>query len=268
MIRASRLLLPYRVGPARLHYLVAWLLLVPLTVGYSTLGLVASFLPPHGRAAHVLARSWARVLLRIAGVRLRVVGGESAPHACMYVCNHQSALDIPAVMASLPGQLRFLAKASLFRIPFMGWFMTRMGYVPVDRADPRRAVRVLRRARHAGAGGTAILVFPEGTRTPEGVLGEFKRGSFHVARDAGLPIVPVALVNAGRLMPPGGWRVEPGVIEIRIGEPILPAEREHARALAERVRAALAVLGGWDATPPTPPRVRATPSSSPTRPPD
>ena len=237
------------MGVARLRHVLTWVICVPVTVVYSSAGLVASFLSSDGHLAHALARSWARTLLRAGGVRVRVVGLDAATAAresCVYVCNHQSALDIPAVMATLPGQLRFLAKASLFRIPFSGWYMTRVGYVPVDRRDPKRALRVLKRAREAGAGGTAILVFPEGTRIAEGTLGPLKRGSFHVARDAGLDIGPVAVLSSGRLMPAGGWRVEPGTIEIRIGEPILADPSATPRQLAETTRGALAALGGWN----------------------
>lgn len=234
----------YLRGATSLHYPLVWLLGVPLTVVFSLAGIVASLGGSDAALAHRLARAWARLLLRLIGVRLRVHGLESlqSTRGGILIANHQSALDIPALLAVLPPPVRFLAAAGLFRIPFMGWYMSRVGYVPVDRHDPRRAREALQRARSRAGDGVSILVFPEGTRTPEGTLVEFKRGSFHLARDSGLAIYPVALRNSGRLMPRGSWRVDPGTIEVLIGAPLAPDEAPSAHALSLQARARIAAL--------------------------
>lgn len=227
-----------------MRYATGWLLGVPMTVVMTSLGLVVGLLGRDAARPHRLARIWANWMLRILDVRLRVAGADrlDAKVGGILVANHQSALDIPALMAALPPPVRFLAKASLFRIPLMGWYMSHLGYVPVDRRDPRRAREALRRAQMDSGGGVAILVFPEGTRTAEGTLVEFKRGSFHLARDANLPVYPVAIRNSGRLMPRGHWQVDPGSIEVIIGEPLPPDSAPSARAFAELAQQRVAAL--------------------------
>jgi 1-acyl-sn-glycerol-3-phosphate acyltransferase len=135
-----------------------------------------------------------------------------------------------------------LAKASLFRIPFMGWYMSRVGYIPVEREDPKKARESLERAARRVASGLSVLVFPEGTRSPEGTIKRFKRGGVNLAHAAGVPVVPVAIMNSGRLLPRGSWHADPGIITMRIGDPIDPSEFAEARALADAVRDAVLAL--------------------------
>jgi 1-acyl-sn-glycerol-3-phosphate acyltransferase len=177
-------------------------------------------------------------------VRVQVEGADKLDPRQSYVvmANHHSLFDIPTVLTSLPFPFRMLAKASLFRIPFMGWYMSRVGYIPVEREDPKKARESLERAARRVASGLSVLVFPEGTRSPEGTIKRFKRGGVNLAHAAGVPVVPVAIMNSGRLLPRGSWHADPGIITMRIGDPIDPSEFAEARALADAVRDAVLAL--------------------------
>lgn len=244
----------YRVGPARIRYYLNWLGLVPLTAVLGAAGIFVSFFDHGGRLTTRVARAWARLVLRWAGIRLRVVGLEHLDlhSSYVFVANHHSALDIPALLVALPCRLLMMAKASLFRIPFLGWYMARVGYVPVAQGEPRSARRTLRRAVQGAGRGASMVVFPEGTRTPEGSVAAFKRGAVFLAREAGLPIVPVAIVNSGHLLPRGEFRADPGEIEVRVGAPIHPDSRAPTRILAVDTRARVTEMARGDRARPQP----------------
>jgi 1-acyl-sn-glycerol-3-phosphate acyltransferase len=168
------------------------------------------------------ARCWAPVLLRGAGARLRVEGaGEidwSQP--MVLVCNHQSIIDICALFRAVPVPLRFVLKQELGRVPFLGAYARAMGMVFIDRGDPRRARETLRRAADTVRAGATVVAFAEGTRSSDGRVGAFRGGAFKLAIDAGVPVLPIAISGSGAVLPPSGFTVRPGVIEVRIGRPI------------------------------------------------
>lgn len=236
--------LHYYHGIERLRYLGSWMVTILATVLCGSAGIAASLIDRKGDAPHECARLWGRSLLWICGIELRVQGGKHVEpdRAYVFVANHQSSLDIPALLVALPLRIHVLAKASLFRIPFLGWYMKQVGYVPVDRSCPRRAVQCLEEAAERLRTGTSVLLFPEGGRTPEGQLGRFKTGGFHLAQATGVPLVPVVLINSGRLMARGVRWPDPGVIEVRIGEPVLAATDARPRALADTMRQRIAEL--------------------------
>lgn len=195
-----------------------------------------------------IQRRWAGAMLAAAGVRLRVEGvdrlepGEPA----ILACNHQSALDIWALMAALPVSVRFVAKEELARIPIFAQGCRAAGHVFVDRGSPGSALEAMDRAgREMRRRGITLAIFPEGTRSSDGRLRGFKRGSFRLAKRTGAPIYPVALEGGARILPKGRRRIRPGELEIHVGEP-LPAERvqemgrrEVARRVHDRVEGML-----------------------------
>jgi len=174
-------------------------------------------------------------------VQVQTEGEEKLDREGSYVVmsNHCSLFDIPTVLTSLPFQFRMLAKASLFRIPFMGWYMSRVGYIPVKRDDPKKARESIENAASRVASGLSVLIFPEGTRSVEGEVARFKRGGVNLAHTAAVSVVPVAIINSGRLLPRGSWHADPGVITMRIGDPINPENFSDPRALASNVRSAI-----------------------------
>ncbi|MFQ5743226.1 MAG: lysophospholipid acyltransferase family protein [Acidobacteriota bacterium] len=234
----------YYTGLERVRYLVQCVLTVLYTIFFGASALLLSLLGRRGRWVHGCARAWGASILAACGVRIEIEGRDQLDADGSYVVmsSHHSLFDIPALLVALPFPFRMLAKASLFRIPFMGWYMSRVGYIPVEREEPRKAHRSLEEAGRKVSSGLSVVVFPEGTRSPEGVLKEFKRGGFHLARAAGVPVVPVAIQNSGRLLPRGSWHADPGVIQVRIGKPIDPTAFSEPRALERAVREAAVTL--------------------------
>jgi 1-acyl-sn-glycerol-3-phosphate acyltransferase len=157
----------------------------------------------------------------------------------VFAANHQSIYDIPIVFTSIPVQLRIVAKESLGRIPFMGWHLHRAGHLLVDRRNPGADI-VTKMARLV-RDGSSLIVFPEGTRSVDGAVGRFKKGSFAVAVDARLPVVPVTITGSCHIMKKGQLMVCPGEVQLVVHPPISTEgiARDQVLALAERVRTAV-----------------------------
>jgi 1-acyl-sn-glycerol-3-phosphate acyltransferase len=226
------------------------LFVLPAVAVYTVVGvsaaLLVSLFDPFGRAMHRMSRVWARLILWSSGVRVEVRGLDRlAPgSACVFVANHQSVCDIPVLFACLPGQWRITAKQDVFRIPFLGWYLSRGGHLAVDRSHPDRA-GLQRRWHGLIDQNISLAVFPEGTRSGDGRVGRFKAGSFHLAIEAGVPVVPLSLVGTRRVMRKGELTVRPGVVELTIHAPIPTGTGEwrpaieDARRLASLVEAQL-----------------------------
>lgn len=226
-----------------LSYLRSLTITIPLivlaTAAFGTVSLACSLVDASGRAQHAVARAWSRVLLWVSGVTVRIEGLENIRPESGYVfaANHLSYMDTPLVLASIPSQFRFLAKQSLFRIPFLGHHLRRAGHVPVPREDARGSVRVMTEAaRILREGNVSILVFPEGGRT-HGQLGDFKEGAAYIAIKAGVPIVPLAVRGTREVLPMGSLHIRGGEVRLTAGEPIPTA----ALSLRDRQRLTLEV---------------------------
>jgi 1-acyl-sn-glycerol-3-phosphate acyltransferase len=213
--------------------------------GYGTL---VGWIPPKGDWTRKAARLWGRIICWAALVRLRVEGAERVPvpEPVVFMSNHESWLDIPVLLPTIPGQVRFLAKKSLFSIPFLGWAMTAMGFIPVDRENRRSAVASFDAAADRIRAGRSVLIFPEETRTGDGTLLPFQRGGFLIAIKAGIPIVPVGLDGPRRCLAKKSYLLRPGTTTVRFGHPI-PTEGLGVTAkgtLMEQVRVAIEALRG------------------------
>ena len=179
---------------------------------------------------HVLGQRhmvwWSRLVLRFLRVRVVVEGLERLRpgETYLFVANHQSNLDIPALIGYLPFKFRIVAKKSLFSIPVFGWCMSALGFVPVERDNPRRAFRSMQQALDMLSGGMGMLLFAEGMRTPTGELQPFKPGAFYLAQHSRLPIVPLSVGGGYRLMPRHRLSVRPGTMHVVIGHPLAPEE--------------------------------------------
>lgn len=231
-----------------LSYLRSLFLTIPLmyllTIFWGTLSALAAVADASGRLQHRCARYWARCLLGIGGVRVRVRGTEHVTPGAVYVwtANHQSYLDIPVVFACLPADFRIMAKASLFHFPFLGWHLRRSGHMPVARENPSRAARSLLAAAGHVRRGTAVFIFPEGGRSPDGRLREFRAGAFLLAIKAETAVVPVTIRGTHAVLPVHSWNVRPGPVEIILHPPISTAgmTSKSSEDLAAQVREVIA----------------------------
>jgi 1-acyl-sn-glycerol-3-phosphate acyltransferase len=182
-------------------------------------------------------RAWSRLGLWLAGARLDVARMPAVPPGpVIFASNHESALDIWVVFAALPRGFRFIAKQELFRIPVFGWYLAMGGHIPVDRTHRTRAVASLRQAGATVRAGTSLVVFPEGTRSRDGRIQPFKKGPFVVAKEAGVPVIPVAISGSGAITPSKVIAVHPGTIRVAVGDPVDPARFPDKDALLVEVR--------------------------------
>lgn len=180
------------------------------------------------------AKLQARNLIRLCGVTVRVRGLEGlGPGPYLFAPNHQSHFDIPALLGHLPVSVRFAAKREMFAEPILGAVLRTMGMVPVDRDDSEASIERLNRLR---LDGFSLVVFPEGTRSPDSTLLPFKKGAFVTAIHLGVPIVPVVCKGTAGIMPKGKYlSILPGAAELVILEPIPTAgmtyeDRDRLRA--------------------------------------
>jgi 1-acyl-sn-glycerol-3-phosphate acyltransferase len=200
-----------------------WLILVLWTVVWVSIAAIATLLTFNRDVALVLARNvWAPGMLFWAGLRLRadplpdVDWGK--PH--IFVMNHQSMMDIPCAFATLPANLRFVAKHTLALVPFLGWYMWMTGMIFINRSKRQKALESLERAGKRIRQGKSIIAFPEGTRSKDGRILPFKKGPFVLACEAGVPIIPIAADGAGKVMGPGSFTLRGGPVRLRVGQPI------------------------------------------------
>jgi 1-acyl-sn-glycerol-3-phosphate acyltransferase len=223
-----------------------WLALTTVTI--ASLVVVRAWLGARPDRLQALARLWARLLIKGVGCRVAVKGQEHLQSGATYVfaSNHASAFDIMALLAVLPANFRWIAKKELFTIPLFGHSMHRAGYIPIDRSDNRAAMASLQTAARRIKEGASVVIFPEGTRSTDGHLLPFKPGGFLLAMRAGAPVVPLAIVGSHQVLPPKSLLINPGPIEVRLGQPIptasLKAEDREGLCQAARQQV-LALLG-------------------------
>ena len=225
-------------------YLIPAIALYTIVLGAASIA--SSLFDRRGYFAHRCARAWSWLILKTTGVRVTVDGLDRITPATTYVfvSNHQSIYDTPVVFASLPYQLRIIAKESLAYFPVLGWHLRRGGHLFVDRKHPDRA-GILKRWRALVSEGLSLIIYAEGTRSADGRVARFKAGSFLLAIEAQLPIVPVAVIGTRAVMPKGRLRTEPADVQLVVHDPIQPPAIEaptiqDAKALADRVHAIVA----------------------------
>ena len=211
------------------------------TIFFGTISLIVSFFDQTGKVQIRVARAWARTLLAVSGVKVRVEGLDRIDPLGSYVfiANHASYMDTPVALAHIPVQFRFLAKRGLFKIPFLGTHLSRAGHIPVPREDPRAAVKSMQMAAEAvQQKKISLLIFPEGGRTHDGNLRSFKEGGAYIAIRAGVPVVPLILFGTRKVLPFGSGIVSPGEVTLRVLSPISTASMtlKDRNTLTEKLR--------------------------------
>jgi 1-acyl-sn-glycerol-3-phosphate acyltransferase len=233
---------------AAVIYVVRYLLVAVYTAFWGGVACLAAPFDRDGRTVVWVGRRWVSWILRTCGIRVDVDGIENIPRerGCLYMSNHQSVFDIVAIVATLPVPWRFVAKRELTWIPFFGWALALGHQIIVDRKNRESSVRSLARAAERVRAGANVIIFPEGTRSPDASLREFKSGGFHLAIQSGAPIVPVSVSGSWRIAPKRSLRIESGRVLVRYGKPI---PTQHLRVddrgeLKRQVREA--ILAGFD----------------------
>jgi len=204
-----------------LRTILVWVAGLPVTGVLFSILLLSLLVDRSGRMVHTIGAFWCRLILALAGVRVRVRGRENISNSgpVIFLSNHQGAFDIPVLQGYIPFQFRWIAKKSLFSIPVVGWSMTLAGYIGIERENSKKAFKGLLRAAEKIKNGTSVLVFPEGTRSTTGSLLPFKKGAFILAKKSGVDIVPLAVEGTKDIMKKGSLMVAPAHATVSIGKP-------------------------------------------------
>jgi len=227
---------------------LAWAIGVAATFGLTIPGVLIALIPGLRVVIFHMGKAWGKICLWGAGCPVRVEGLDELDSRGRFVimANHQSALDIPALMSVLPARWRtvFWAKKSLFRIPVLGWAMRTLGHMPVDRIDRSVASTMFSASRQRVGESRSLLVFPEETYGPGAGLLPFSRGGFLFAIKTGLPVLPVGIRGTRAALPPGSRLLSQMTLDVRFGRPIHTTELgvSQREQLSEATRMAIEVL--------------------------
>jgi len=194
-----------------------------------------------GKLVHLWAAvPWAKIILWVSRIRGKVIGWDNIDpdETYIFMSNHQSFVDIFVLLANIPRDFKFIMKRELMEIFILGPAMRKAGYMEIEREDPRESIKQLNRAIEKIKNGTSVLIFPEGTRSPNGKLLPFKKGGFYIAIRSGCDIVPICIKGTHLIAPKGSWTMKKGSYKLIIGKPISVKSygRKEISRLMEKVR--------------------------------
>ncbi len=232
--------------PRTLWFLVN---LIAYTTWYGTKAVVAGIFRVPNRPGGVYdhcARRWARRMIKVSGVEVKTSGFEGVPsdEPVVYVSNHQSWFDIFALLTVIPGQMRFVAKKELAKVPILGKAIRAAGHIYIDRSNRQEAFSAYERSAEYIRQGMSAVVFAEGTRSRTGELQQFKKGPFVLALAAQVPIVPVYCAGTFTLLRKGTLRIDPHPIAVMFGEPVSTEglAYDDREAMRDEIKAAIEQL--------------------------
>ena len=213
--------------------------------------LIATLLAPfvgRRRGFWMAAPTYIRCMAWGFGISRVLEGWETLPEdlrhgaPAIYYANHASLLDPPLIISTLPSRPVFVAKRELRWVPVLGWALWLAGFILINRRKQRRAYASLADAAARIRAGQSVAIFPEGTRSRDGGPLPFKRGSFTLAMEAGVPLVPLAIRGGHAILPPGGWRTQGGPYRLTVGEPLDPKAFKDAESLRTAAEARLKAM--------------------------
>ena len=212
------------------HTLRFWIVIISLSIILGTVATVLGVFDRSGNQSHKVAALWSRLICEWNGIRVEVSGAENilVDQPQIFIANHQGYYDIFALAGYLAVQLRWVSKAVLFRVPFMGWAMRAASYIPVERNNRKQSYQAFLNTLEAINAGSSIVVFPEGTRSEDGNIGVFKKGSQLLAQRAKVPMVPVTIVGTRDIIRKGSMLFHPGTVRIIIS-PCIALEEKDAK---------------------------------------
>jgi 1-acyl-sn-glycerol-3-phosphate acyltransferase len=205
--------------------MIRFFLLLPLTILeiilFSGLTIIAIWSDKTGDNYYKVSKIWARFTLFCVNVKVKVIGLENIQEGQNYIflSNHQSFLDIPILTVSIPFMARFIYRDSLHKVPFFGSSLKKSPHISINKEDIKKAMLSLEKAAFEIQNGKSVLIFPEGTRTSNGKISNFKRGGFQLAVKATVPLIPVAISGSFNSMPKGTWLIKPQKVFVIFGKP-------------------------------------------------
>jgi len=199
-----------------------WSCIAIATLVLGSFVIITSPFDRKGKVIHRYIKLWGKVALLANRVKVKIEGTEHLKREGPYIfmSNHQGSYDIFALLGHLPFQFKWLAKKELFSIPFFGWTIAAAGYISIDREGTRKTVEAMNEAARKIREGMSLVIFPEGSRSPDGSIQPFKKGGFTLAIKSKVPIIPIAITGSREIMPKGKLTATPGEIRIRIDHPI------------------------------------------------
>lgn len=231
-----------------LRPLLVWAFAAPALAVAVVLAFLVAALRGGRRGFWRVAPGYIRLVAACFGIHRQLEGWEHLPEAIregrqpvIFIANHASHFDPPLLISTLPSHPVFIAKRELARVPFLGWVIWLAGFIFIDRGNRAQAQASLAAAAQRIHDGQSVVVFPEGTRSVDGTLLPFKPGSFKLAVEAGVPLVPLAIHGGARVLPKGDWRVAGGPYRMVVGAP-LPSEGRDPAALMAEARTVLEQL--------------------------
>jgi 1-acyl-sn-glycerol-3-phosphate acyltransferase len=207
------------------HRLFSYYCYVVILLSAGILGLIllaAQPIDPRGKIAQLMTRLWGLTVLFFSAVRVRVLGTDNfrPDEAYIFCSNHASYYDVLVLMAHLKNKFRWFARRGLFDVPVMGQAMWVIGHLPVYRDSPVASLRSLMLGARLAKSGVSMLIFPEGTRSPDGRMHQFLEGGFHLAIKSGRPVVPVVVTGTYRILSRHNLLIRPGRVRLIFGRPI------------------------------------------------
>ncbi len=205
-------------------FIILWIVIS--TIFFGILAILLGFFDKSGNSSHKVARIWAKSILFMSRIEVIVKGFSNIDpsRSYIYMANHLSNFDIPVLLAYLPVQFRWLAKAELFKIPIFGRGMRGCGYISIDRSNRKEAFKSLDKAAQIIRNGVSVVIFPEGTRSREFKVNKFKKGGFVLAVDSQVSVIPVLISGTWHIMSKSGLRIKPGKVFLEIMEPVETTE--------------------------------------------
>ena len=212
------------------HTLRFWIVIITLSIILGTIAIILGVIDRSGNQSHQVAALWSRLICEWNGIKVEITGVENIliDEPQVFIANHQGYYDIFALAGFLAVQLRWVSKAILFRIPFMGWAMSAAGYIPVERNNRKQSYQAFLKALEAIKAGNSIVVFPEGTRSEDGNIGIFKKGSQLLAERAKVPMVPVTVTGTRNIIRKRSMLIYPNMIRIIIS-PRISLDEENTK---------------------------------------
>lgn len=210
------------------------------TIVCSIVAIIIGIFGPYSKAANGLVRYWAKGLINLSGIKLEITGQDKivGQPPSVYISNHQSLFDILAVVISIPGTARFIAKKELFRIPIFAQGLKLIGTIKIDRGNSAKARETINEAIQIIKRGVSVIIFPEGTRSKDGKIKPFKKGGFVLATQGKIPIVPLVISGSLHIMAKQNMRLRKGKIKVEFLDPIVTDNMsyEDRNILMEKVR--------------------------------